>query len=160
MMKYIRLLLLLLIPVLSGCNNTDDVQKIFTGKTWKLTYITVKDENKMIDGIPPKSLEILETIKSTYTITFIGATEDHTIAGTFSGKVITANLNGTWNANGRDNNFRASIQNVNETDLLAKEFIKGLTTATSYRGDESNLYLYYTPTGGQKTYSLVFHVAR
>lgn len=159
-MKYIRLLLLLLIPALSGCNDTDDVQKIFTGKTWKLTYITEKDEHRMIDGIPPKSLEKLETIGNTYTITFLGAKEDDMISGTFSGKVITTNLNGTWSANGKSNDFRATIQNINETDVLAKEFIKGLTTASSYGGDEKNLYLYYTPSGSQKTYSLVFHVAK
>ena len=35
--------LLLLLPMFSGCNDTDDVAGIFTGKTWKLTYITVKD---------------------------------------------------------------------------------------------------------------------
>ena len=34
--------LLLLLPMFSGCNDTDDVAGIFTGKTWKLTYITVK----------------------------------------------------------------------------------------------------------------------
>lgn len=32
--------LLLLLPMFSGCNDTDDVAGIFTGKTWKLTYIT------------------------------------------------------------------------------------------------------------------------
>ena len=43
--KYIALLfcLTLVIPFLSGCNDTDDVQKIFTGKTWKMTYITKKN---------------------------------------------------------------------------------------------------------------------
>lgn len=34
--------LLLLLPMFSGCNDTDDVAGIFTGKTWKLTYITSK----------------------------------------------------------------------------------------------------------------------
>lgn len=45
--KYIALLfcLTLVIPFLSGCNDTDDVQKIFTGKTWKMTYITKKNEH-------------------------------------------------------------------------------------------------------------------
>ena len=41
--------LLLLLPLFSGCNDSDDVAAIFTGKTWKLTYITLKDGNKMID---------------------------------------------------------------------------------------------------------------
>lgn len=28
--------LLLLLPLFSGCNDSDDVAAIFTGKTWKL----------------------------------------------------------------------------------------------------------------------------
>lgn len=49
--KYIALLfcLTLVIPFLSGCNDTDDVQKIFTGKTWKMTYITKKNEHTGIN---------------------------------------------------------------------------------------------------------------
>ena len=44
-LKYIGILFaIMLIPALSGCNDTDDVQKIFTGKTWKMTYITKKDD--------------------------------------------------------------------------------------------------------------------
>lgn len=30
--------LLLLLPLFSGCNDSDDVAAIFTGKTWKLNY--------------------------------------------------------------------------------------------------------------------------
>ena len=41
--------LLLLLPMFSGCNDTDDVAGIFTGKTWKLTYSTVKDSHQMFD---------------------------------------------------------------------------------------------------------------
>jgi len=33
--------LLLLLPLFTGCNDSDDVAAIFTGKTWKLNYITV-----------------------------------------------------------------------------------------------------------------------
>ena len=40
--------LLLLLPMFSGCNDTDDVARIFTGKTWKLTYMT---EQTVMDGI-------------------------------------------------------------------------------------------------------------
>lgn len=40
--------LLLLLPMFSGCNDTDDVAGIFTGKTWKLTYIT---KANVMDGI-------------------------------------------------------------------------------------------------------------
>ena len=39
--------LLLLLPLFSGCNDSDDVAAIFTGKTWKLAYITLKDGKSM-----------------------------------------------------------------------------------------------------------------
>ena len=35
--------LLLLLPLFTGCNDSDDVAAIFTGKTWKLNYITVDE---------------------------------------------------------------------------------------------------------------------
>ena len=36
------LLMLSLLPLLSGCDNEDDVVGIFTGKTWKLSRLTNK----------------------------------------------------------------------------------------------------------------------
>ena len=46
-MKYKYLLLLLLmLPFVCGCNDSDDVNGIFTGKVWKLTYITKKNDHK------------------------------------------------------------------------------------------------------------------
>ena len=40
--------LLLLLPLFSGCNDSDDVAAIFTGKTWKLNYITVTVALKLL----------------------------------------------------------------------------------------------------------------
>lgn len=61
--KYIALLfcLTLVIPFLSGCNDTDDVQKIFTGKTWKMTYITKKNEHSWY-----KFTDVSEAIYKSY----------------------------------------------------------------------------------------------
>ena len=43
------------------------------------------------------------------------------------------------------------LQGGNESsDILAKNFIEGLNNATSYGGDERNLYLYYKPSGRQR----------
>ena len=39
--------LLLLLPLFTGCNDSDDVAAIFTGKTWKLNYITVDGGHDM-----------------------------------------------------------------------------------------------------------------
>ena len=40
------LLVLSLLPLLSSCDNEDDVIGIFTGKTWKLSRLTNKDSNR------------------------------------------------------------------------------------------------------------------
>ena len=148
--------LLLLLPMFSGCNDTDDVAGIFTGKTWKLTYITKANDNKARE----QSMKLLDET-GRYVITFNGMEESNIITGTLSGTVITSTFTGSWSANGKDNQFNASIQGGNESsDILAKNFIEGLNNATSYGGDERNLYLYYKPSGSQQTLSLVFHVVK
>ena len=158
--------LLLLLPMFSGCNDTDDVAGIFTGKTWKLTYITVKDSHQMFNfwgndnKAREQSMKLLDET-GRYVITFNGMEESNIITGTLSGTVITSTFTGSWSANGKDNQFNASIQGGNESsDILAKNFIEGLNNATSYGGDERNLYLYYKHTGSQQTLSLVFHVVK
>ena len=100
--------LLLLLPMFSGCNDTDDVAGIFTGKTWKLTYITVKDSHQMFNFWGNDN----ETGR--YVITFNGMEESNIIIGTLSGTVITSTFTGSWSANGKDNQFNASIQGGNE----------------------------------------------
>ena len=35
-----------LLPLLSGCNNEDDIIEILTGKTWKLSRLANKDSNR------------------------------------------------------------------------------------------------------------------
>ena len=153
--------LLLLLPLFSGCNDSDDLQGIFTGKTWKLTYINLKDKGGWMNGFREKSIKILNEKQESDTITFTGTEEDNRISnGAVKGRIITADLTGTWSANGKNNEFHASVTNVNENDDLAKEFIKGLNNASSYIGDDNGLFLYYNPAGSQQTYVLAFHVQR
>ena len=153
--------LLLLLPLFSGCNDSDDLQGIFTGKTWKLTYINLKDKGGWMNGFSEKSIKILNENQESYTITFTGTEEDNRISnGAVKGRIITADLTGTWSANGKNNEFHASVTNVIENDDLAKEFIKGLNNASSYIGDDNGLFLYYNPAGSQQTYVLAFHVQR
>lgn len=153
------LLLVLLLPLLSGCNDTDDVQKIFTGKTWKLNYITTKNEHKMFDfwgndeAARKKSMDELAK-KGTYLVNFSGSTTDDIITGTLSGTVIISNLSGTWSANAKSQDFKAKVSGGDSSDLLAKNFIELLNKADSYTGDENNLYLNY------ENLSMAFHVAK
>lgn len=40
------LLMFSLLPLLSGCDNEDDIIEILTGKTWKLSRLANKDSNR------------------------------------------------------------------------------------------------------------------
>lgn len=152
------LLLFVLLPALSGCNDTDDVQRIFTGKTWKLTYITKKNDHKPYDfwegdaAAMKKSMELLKG-ENNFLINFTGITTDDVIQGPVSG-VVTAKFEGTWSANAKTQAFHASVKGGSEKDILAKKFLELLNKAQSYDGDENNLYLYY------EDLSMAFHVKR
>lgn len=153
MIRYmIRILCLVLIPVLSGCNGTDDVQKIFTGKTWKMTNITrgKKDEGKWFTfpGVTEKDYESYDPIKGSraFRISFEGSTLDDVISGKFNSvSPSSITINGSWNANARNNDFHASIEKSSPSsgDALGKYIIEAIQKATSYEGDEYNLFLYY-----------------
>ena len=68
--------LLLLLPLFSGCNDSDDVAAIFTGKTWKLNYITVDGGHEMFgfwENEEQEKASIKELLSSTYKCNFLGA---------------------------------------------------------------------------------------
>lgn len=80
--------LLLLLPMFSGCNDTDDVAGIFTGKTWKLTYITKANGHGWYKFADVDDSNIMEYAdgKKTFMLVFSGTVEDDIIQGTFTGK--------------------------------------------------------------------------
>ena len=96
----------------------------------------------------------------TYNVVFEGVAEGDLINGKIRGNVIASYpLAGTWSANGKNNNFNANVTEGNDGgDKLAKNFLEGLNNATSYEGDNKNLYLLYKPNGSQQTFRMVFHV--
>lgn len=158
--------MLLLIPLFSACNDTDDVAAIFTGKTWKLNYITVDGGHEMFDfwgneaGKREKSFEELNK-NGTYNIRFEGTVEGDVIKGNINGTVITTStLTGTWSANGNSNDFHASVTGNDDGDILAKNFLEGLNAATSYEGDSNNLYLLYKPKSSKQTFRMAFRVVK
>ena len=155
---YKMLWLLLLLPFFSGCNDTDDVAAIFTGKEWKLNFIALDGKHEMFDfwdnpANEQKSMEQLNKA-GTYIIRFEGTTEDDVITGQVKGKVTTSDLNGTWNANGKNNKFKATVKGSDNGDILATKFLEGLNAATSYEGDKNNLYLLYQ--SNNRTFRIVF----
>ena len=148
---YIQLLLVaLLTPILSACEQEDDVIDIFTGKTWYMTYIAVEGQNKMYDfwqGNEDARIQSFKTITGdSYTLTFDGADlGNSTGGGTFSGRATSASINGKWNANGENRELKLTIDKAGtDTDkYLGKAFIEGLKSAFKYGGDNKNLYIYY-----------------
>ena len=163
-MKYKYLLLLLLmLPFVSGCNDSDDVNGIFTGKVWKLPYITKKNEHKPYDFWGDKdkyeqSIKNYINKEGAYTIKFEGETTDNVISGKFSGTLLSHSYTGTWSANGESNAFSASVKGSENDPLgFSNKFVEGLNRATSYKGNYDNLFIYYKDEGGREL-CLVFHV--
>ena len=168
--KYILLLLAALIG-LAGCNETDDVEAIFTGKTWKLTVIKFKRNNKecrdyWVDGTTgnfnEEAFKLSNkriAVNGAFEITFSGTTTGDDISGKSYGKGYkTSFTNSPWRANGRSNDFSVAIKKTVDEDPLATAFLKALSTATSYGGNDSNLYLYFTE--GQQEKYMLFHVTK
>lgn len=156
--------LLLLLPLFSGCNDSDDVAAIFTGKTWKLNYITVDGDHEMFDfwgndnAARTKSYGELKQ-NGSYNLVFNGITKGYIISGSITGTIFASfPLNdGTWRANGKNNEFNASVSGNDGGDQLAKSFLEGLNQASSYEGDNKNLYLLYNPKNSKRTFRMVFY---
>lgn len=141
------LLCFVLTVVLSGCNNSDDVQKIFTGKKWRMTYITKKNDHVwyQFPGVDSKVYDSYMNGIRAFTITFTGSTDEHIISGDFNATG-SVTMSGTWRANGKSKEFWKEVKKSSVTDskdTLGKYIIKGITEANSYDGDENNLYLYF-----------------
>lgn len=121
--------LLLLLPMFSGCNDTDDVAGIFTGKTWKLTYITKANGHGWYKFADVDDSNIMEYAdgKKTFMLVFSGTVEDDIIQGTFTGSG-AINANGTWSANGKNQEFGMKVEKG--TPIFITRLIK--RTSVSY----------------------------
>ena len=148
------LLMLSLLPLLSGCDNEDDVVGIFTGKTWKLSRLTNKGSNAQFypnlwnnnEEEMKKSLDKLYNQKSTFTLNFEGTELDGELMGTtVNGQGINSSVNGTWKADGASGSLSISVKVTGsaESDALAKTFISGLQNVYKYEGDANSLTLYF-----------------
>ena len=161
--KLTYLLILLLLPLLGGCDTEDNVLEIFTGKTWKLTYIALEGQHQMFDfwnentDAAQRSLQLLEQ-GSTFIIEFNGSETADYVGGDFEAQAVNRSITGNWAANGASrelslNNLRTS---GNDSDILAQAFLTGLQNAVRYSGDSQYLYIYYED--GQTTKCMAFHI--
>lgn len=143
------LLVVSLLPILSGCNNEDDVIQIFTGKTWKLSFIALEGTNEQYDywkgdaTARTKSMEALAQ-EGNFVLNFEGTDLEGKPRGTFKGRAILASISGEWSANGKSNELLLNSKpSQSESDILGKAFVFGLQNAFKYEGDNNNLFIYY-----------------
>lgn len=153
---YIYMVCLLIIgflPMMSSCNNEDDVLEIFTGKSWKLSKISAEGTNIQFNYWPndnaagdayQSSMKLLKS-QSNFTLTFTGGQIGEKISGTFSGKGVQCSFDGQWQADGNNQQLNMSINSSagSESDPLAKAFINGLKNVIRYEGDAKNLFIYF-----------------
>lgn len=165
-LKYI-LPLLLLLPVLSACNQTDDVIEIFTGKTWKLTGIYYDNKSKPEPCLDYwnndeawKTSNKLLNKAGNFTIRFTGIENGNRGEGEYEGYATNSGIKGKWVANGDNNAFQITEQGGpgGSEDVLAKAFINGLINANKYGGDTNNLRIYFEDKGKNDRRYLMFHV--
>ncbi|KAA6319885.1 hypothetical protein EZS27_030271 [termite gut metagenome] len=166
--KY-SLLFTLLLLFGSGCDQSDDLTGIFTGKTWKLTEIRYvngdlcKDYWTSSGRFNQEAYEIsykLKAIKNNFTLTFEGVEAGKKANGQYHGQATNVILSGYWSADGVHRTFNTSRQDAAETekDVLGKAFVNAITNAESYVGDYNNLYIYFKE-GQVKKYFLM-HVVK
>lgn len=158
------LLMLLLLPLLGGCSEEDDVLEIFTGKTWKLNIISLDGQNDWFDfwngnsEARKTSMNLRgENSSVTFTITFNGDEVEGMAEGDFTAQAVNRSYTGHWSANGNSRELKLTgIQSSgkNDTDVLARAFETGLKNAVRYSGDSQYLYIYYED--GQTTKRMSF----
>jgi len=164
-LKYI-LLLFLLLPTLSACDQTDDVLDIFTGKTWKLTNIFDSKGRVCIDdyfiGVSEKVKE--ESIKlwdkkDNFTLGFTGVEADGKAKGEYIGRGAHTTFSGKWEADGKSNAFSTNQGDPSGSeDLLAKVFINAIKNAYKYQGDTNgNLTIYFKEEKSNKDKYLLLY---
>lgn len=162
------LLLLTLLPVVSGCNNEDDVIEIFTKNTWKLSRLTTKDSSEQFlpnlwnneKDFNASMYDLTQGNQgNNFTINFTGTELNGEIMGTnVDGRGIKSTFTGTWTVK-KKKELRIYLKvNGSETDPLAREFISGLQTVYEYDGDSNSLTLYFDD--GQRTKVIGFTAQR
>lgn len=129
-MRYIAkttktIIFVLIFITLSACNNSDDINEIFIGNDWKLTYI---EEG----GIRRWSSQ-----ENAYNLSFAANSFSATTPG--GGKI-----SGRWSANGKTREFRCTnihAEGISANDTIARKMIQMFSEATSYDGDTHYLQI-------------------
>lgn len=144
------LLCIILLPLCVSCNDTDDVEQIFTGKVWRLTYITDGKSYRWYSfpNVDEKAYKAYDPVSGSriYTVEFTGLASGGVINGAFKANG-SVKMDGSWRADGKENSFSMDVKNRSVTDAsdpLGGIIADGLAAASAYSGDDQNLFLHYT----------------
>lgn len=124
--------LCLLMPLLTGCSNEDDVSDIFVGRTWYITGATINGQS--IDG---DELKELYTNTDSYFLTFA--------LQTFSGRLVAGStISGTWTVDGKDHTISLQVSQAYNTDasVVSRNIYNVLRNAATYSGDTHQIIIY------------------
>ena len=114
-----QMLMLLAVTTIAACTKGDDINEIFTGHTWQLTYID--------DG----GIRRWPAYNDNYSLQFTQAGFNATTPGGGS-------ISGHWQANGETRAFRCTdvrSSGIANNDTIGRLMLKQLKEAESYNGD-------------------------
>ncbi|KAA6333634.1 hypothetical protein EZS27_017974 [termite gut metagenome] len=164
----LRLLSVYILFAFASCNQTDDLNGIFTGKTWKLTEIRYDNGELCRDywtapsGFNQEAFDTsykLKEVKDCFTVTFSGMGTDGKANGQYTGRATSITLSGNWYADAKSKTFQTSKQSTeNDNDVLGRAFANAIKNAESYSGDYNNLTIYFKE--GQVRKYLLMHILR
>ncbi|MBR2191725.1 MAG: DUF4847 family protein [Bacteroidaceae bacterium] len=126
-LNFILLLIIALIPSLlaTSCQNEDDIDAIFNGKTWFITGGCINGTN-----ITGEELKSIYANSNSFFLTFS--------ASTFGGVLVAgSNVSGTWKADGKDQSIYLNFQSESNVNLspLSSNIYNVLKNAQHYSGD-------------------------
>lgn len=157
MKTFVRLtpiiLLIAALSTLSSCNAGDDVIEIFTGRVWKLSYISLENNYTTPfdfwngDAEAMEASMRLKDIAQNFTIEFTGGlTNSGSYGGSFTGRAVNSTVVGYWSADGdtKELTFKDVKWSGTESDAYAWAFVRGISNNVfAYSGDSENLYIHY-----------------
>ena len=136
--KHILYSLLLILPMLFGCQE-DDINEIFVSGTWNVgNFYNGGDWNKYDNdgGRAKYTKEEDKRALNALTITF---QEDGTLQGRLANN---ATLTGRWQANGDKRTISiTNLKTSNSVTGKSKELVEALENAAYYKGDKNYLKL-------------------
>ncbi|MCM1313641.1 MAG: DUF4847 family protein [Bacteroides sp.] len=118
--------------LMTGCDNEDDIDELFIGKTWYIRGATFNGTR--ING---DDIKELYQVPNTYKISFS--------SGSFNGILVSgSSFRGIWTADGKSRSLQLNMQQQSGTEInrLSQQLFDVLNNTTRYGGDSNVMYIY------------------